>query len=103
MRRLLLVGLVMGCASAGNGEDKPTDASNSVDAKLIDAGIDAPPPCVEIMTEVLNNPAFDSTPMGTGWMQMPINPSFPLITDQGQTGTSGITEQSAPYQAWLGG
>jgi hypothetical protein len=104
MRRLLVLGLVVGCASAGSErQNTDVDASGGTDGKPIDAGIDAPAPCVEIMTELLVNPAFDATPRGTGWMEMPINASFPLITDQGNTGTSGISEQSAPYQAWLGG
>ena len=102
MRQLLLVVLV-GCAQAGSGEQqKQTDASTTSDAPA-DASVDAELPCTEVTTELLNNPAFDATPVGTGWMQTPIDPMYPLITDDGQTGTLGVSEQSAPYQAWLGG
>jgi hypothetical protein len=87
-RLLLLVGLAS-CAQAGSGEQQPgTDAATG-DAAIADASIDAPPPCVEIMTELLNNPAFDATPMGTGWMETRIDPAYALITDEGQTGTLG--------------
>ena len=99
--RLLLVSLLAGCATAGT-EQPSTGMDAAVDGSLIDAP-DAPLPCNEIITELLKNPAFDTDPVGTLWMQTPINPTYPLITGMGQTGTSGITEQSAPYDAWLGG
>jgi hypothetical protein len=102
MRRLLLVCLLGACATAG--KDQPaTDGSMTGDAAMIDAPPDAPAPCTEIVTELLKNPAFDSSPMGTLWMQTPIDPAFPLITGDGAAGGPGIAEQSAPYQAWLGG
>lgn len=101
MRLVLFVGGLAGCATAGTEQPSGTDAAT--DGKLIDAAPDAPPPCNEVMTELLQNPAFDSEPVGTLWMQTQISPSYPLITGQGQTGTSGITEQSPPYDAWLGG
>lgn len=104
MRRLLSSCLLAGCATAGTEQPNTnTDASNPDDGTPVDAAPDAPLPCTEVMTELLKNPAFDGTPMGTMWMQTPISATYPLITDQGQTGTSGITEQSAPYDAWLGG
>ena len=104
MRRLLFLALCAGCATAGT-EQPSTGADAAIDGAAIDARPDAPPPCNEIVTELLKNPAFDATPMGTMWMQMPANASYPLITDQGQTGGTmgGITEQTAPYDAWLGG
>lgn len=103
MRRLLFVGLLAtGCATAGT-EQPNTGTDAATDGSTADAAPDAPLPCNEVMTELLMNPAFDATPMGTGWTQTPIDAMYPLITDQGQTGTSGITEHSAPYDAWLGG
>jgi hypothetical protein len=103
MRRLLFLCLFAGCATAGTEQPNTGTDAAVTDGKIVDAPPDAPAPCVEVMTELLKNPAFDLTPMGTMWMQTPISTTYPLITDQGQTGTSGITEQSAPYDAWLGG
>ena len=106
MRRLLFLGLLASCASAGteqpsSGTDAPPGGGDG--STTIDAAPDAPLACTEVMTELLKNPAFDSTPMGTMWMQTPINATYPLITDQGNGTTTGINEQSAPYDAWLGG
>jgi hypothetical protein len=103
MRRLLYLCLLGGCATAGTEQPNTNIDASESDAAMIDAAPDAPLPCTEVMTELLENPAFDGTPMGSMWMQTPISATYPLITDQGQTGTSGITEQSAPYDAWLGG
>jgi len=110
---VLIVGLV-GCAK-GSSPLAQTDAPPQVDASHVDAFenfTDAPPhtdapmadapmadaACAPVTTELLANPVFDATPMGTGWQQTPIDPAFPLITNQ-----DGIAEQSAPYKAWLGG
>ena len=49
-------------------------------------------------TQLLGNPLLDDAPSGAGWIQQPINASFPLITAQ-----DGPAEHSAPYKAWLGG
>src|SRR5205085_11394947 len=92
--------LLVGCAQAG-GSSAGHDAA--IDAAVIDAPPDAPPPCNEVMTELLQNGAFDAAPMGTMWMQTPISAMYPLITDQGNGTTTGINEQSAPYDAWMGG
>lgn len=62
------------------------------DAMVIDAG------CTTMVLQRLTNPAFDLTPMGTGWVQTPHNAAYPIITDQ-----DGLAEHSAPYKAWLGG
>jgi len=100
MRRLLLAGLFAGCASAGT-EQPVTEIDAFIPGMTPDARppeIDAPLPCTEIMTELLGNPAFDTTPVGAGWIQTPINATYPLVTDQ-----DGISEQSPPYKAWLGG
>ncbi|CAN5782662.1 hypothetical protein BH11MYX3_BH11MYX3_31380 [soil metagenome] len=67
-----------------------------VDAAVV---VDAPPDaCVPVTTQILVNPVFDLTPVGTGWTQTVIDPTYPLITDQ-----DGVVEQTAPYKAWLGG
>jgi len=97
VRRLWFV--VLGaCAQGGS-----PSAGDAAIEDVIDAPPDAPLPCTEIMTELLQNGAFDAMPMGAMWSQTPIDPAFPLITDQGVAGGPGIGEQSAPYQAWLGG
>src|SRR5262249_7148761 len=54
--------------------------------------------CIPQITELLLNPVFDLTPMGMGWVQQNIDNAYPLITDD-----DGVTEQSAPYKAWMGG
>lgn len=97
MRRLLSLALLAGCATAST-EQPNTGTDAGGDASSADAAPDAPEPCTEIVTELLANPTFDGTPMGTGWMQTLIDPMYPIITDQ-----DGIVEQSAPYKAWLGG
>jgi hypothetical protein len=96
----------------------PIDAT--VDAAPIDAMADAAPPdatvdamvtvdarpdatlydamCTTQMVQLLVNPAFDSTPVGTGWVEIPTDPLYPLITSD-----DGILEDTAPYKAWTGG
>jgi hypothetical protein len=54
--------------------------------------------CVPVTTELLANPAFDLTPVGTGWTQVPIDTAYPDITSDG-----ALVAQSAPDKAWLGG
>ncbi|MBZ0238071.1 MAG: hypothetical protein K8M05_37515 [Deltaproteobacteria bacterium] len=66
------------------------------DAMVTDAAIDAG--CTTMVLQRLTNPAFDLTPMGTGWMQTPYDAQSPLVTDE-----DGIVEHTAPYKAWLGG
>jgi len=61
---------------------------------------DAPPPpdaCVPMTTELLLNPTFDLTPVGTSWQATPIDPSYPIVTN------GGLTAQSPAYYAWMGG
>jgi hypothetical protein len=72
------------------------DAFVAPDA-MVDASV-TPDACVPVVSELLQNPSLDLTPMGTGWQQTPIDAMFPLITDQ-----DGPAEHSAPYKAWLGG
>jgi hypothetical protein len=75
--------------------DAMIDAPIMIDAPLIDAPPDA---CVPVATELLVNPAFDLSPVGTGWTQVLIDPAGPLISTDGN-----IDEHSASYKAWLGG
>lgn len=111
--------LVAGCASAGSASEQPDagggggpdaarqpDAGVGVDASVdastvtpVDAppGTDAPPGCTPMTTQLLVNPAFDGTPLGTGWTEVPIDAAAPLIT-----GDSSLI-QSSPNVAWLGG
>lgn len=86
--------------------DAPPIDAPMIDAPMIDAPIlidapmiDAPPDaCVPVVTELLVNPVFDLSPVGTGWQQTLIHPAAPLVT-----GDDGIAEHTAPYKAWLGG
>ena len=129
MRRFALAAVVVaGCASGQgaapadapiggvdakvylDGQIEGTDAPPHIDAAIdapphIDAAIDAAPmidappdACVPITTELLANPVFDLTPQGTGWTETNIDNAYPIITAD-----DGITEQTAPYKAWLGG
>ncbi len=83
------------------------DAHVTPDAHVtLDAFVyhDAPPPpdaCTPVAHEMLLNPVFDSTPMGTSWTAQPIDSTYPIITADSVTGVPG--PQSAPYRAWLGG
>ena len=69
-----------------------------------DAGVtpdaSAPPPdaCVQQITQLLVNPAFDEAPAGKGWTQTLIDADSPLVTD-----ADGVTEQTPTMKAWLGG
>lgn len=75
--------------------DAPPDAPPAVppDAAMPDAYV-----CQVMTMQLLQNPAFDLAPAGTGWVQQPIDPSVTIVTDY-----DGAVEQSAPYKAWLGG
>lgn len=69
------------------------------DAYVPDAYVMVPPDaCVPVATQLLVNPVFDLSPVGTGWQQTVIDPGFPLVTAD-----DGVVEHSAPYKAWLGG
>jgi hypothetical protein len=94
-RRLPVLLVVAGCAQAGSrsNNDGP-DAAVKMDAPPIQ--IDAP--CMPTTTQLLANPSFDATPAGMGWTATPVDPTYPLVTDQ-----DGVPEQSTPYKAWLGG
>jgi len=81
--------------------DAPVDARPDAPA---DAAVpDAPPDaCVPITTELLINAAFDVTPVGTGWVEQPIDSSYPPITSD-TSSTGNFVAQSGQYKAWLGG
>jgi len=103
-----------GCAS-GSTPAVPVDASEEpvrMDAteSFVDARPDAPAPdaaivppdaCVPQQFEKLANPVFDLAPTGTGWTEVTIQGlsggPYPIIT------ADGLTAQSAPNKAWLGG
>jgi len=62
--------------------------------------VDAPSGNCTVMTRnLLVNPAFDITPAGSGWNATPIDPAYPLVTDQ----SGGVAAQSATIRAWMGG
>jgi hypothetical protein len=83
----------------GHDVDAHAIDAHVIDAHLIDADEhrDAPPDaCVPSTVDLLLNPAFDLTPVGTDWTQVPIDPDAPDISNQGPV-------QSNPYAVWLGG
>ncbi len=94
---------------SGSQEIPPDAAKIPIDAKPIDAPpppADAPPvtppadapPCQVMTRQLLLNPVFDLTPIGTNWTQVNIDNAAPIITSDGQ-----LAAQSAPYKAWMGG
>lgn len=89
--------------------DAPTTDGPPIDGPTIDGPpIDAPTPidaaptidaaCTPVTMQLLVNPSFDLNPVGTGWIETPIDPTYPLITSD-----DGVTEHTAPYKAWMGG
>lgn len=72
----------------------PVDGPTPIDATPIDA-----PGCTPTTTQLLVNPAFDLTPVGTGWAETRIDPAAALVTDE----TPGIAAHTTPYRLWLGG
>ena len=120
MRYGLVAVALAGCASAGKSgasTDAPPvvtpdaheffDSGNievvpdaAPDARVVMTDAAPPPPdaCVPVATELLANPAFDLSPLGTGWTEQDINTSYPIVT-----GDTGLAPQSAPYRAWMGG
>jgi hypothetical protein len=56
---------------------------------------DAPPDaCVPVVTQMLANPAFDASPVATGWTEVQFNSTEEVTND---------AVQSAPYSLFLGG
>jgi hypothetical protein len=98
--RLLWSVVLVGCATAtapdpGGQRDASTQGTVQ-DAAVV--AVDAPKvfmdACVASPVELLKNPAFDLAPLAASWTES----ASDLVTDQ-----DGVTEQSAPYKAWLGG
>ena len=105
--------VAVGCATGTNplgepqdgGPDSklPADAKATPDAVVLPTAADA---CVASATERLANPVLDLTPAGTGWVDqrdpltnaLPGGP-FPIIS----ANPVGLTSQTAPNKAWLGG
>jgi hypothetical protein len=120
MRSSLALALLAGCASASSQGVTDSPAGPSADAKIYldssnveqppDAAIDAPRPidaappmpdaaaCTPHTTQLLGNPAFDLSPMGTRWTEQPYDSTLPIITND-----PGLNPQSSPYRAWMGG
>ena len=108
---LIAVGFVVGCAQAG----KP-DQITVVDGPGGTVYMDAPAAdlhhdsgmgsgsgsgsgsCTPMQIEMLQNPSFDLAPAGTMWIAAPYDPTLPIVTS-----VLGIAQQSAPYDAWMGG
>ncbi len=72
---------------------RPIDAAIPIDAAT---AIDAA--CTPVVMQRLVNPAFDASPLGTGWVETLIDPAYPLITPD-----DGVPEHTAPNKAWMGG
>lgn len=72
---------------------RPIDAAVPIDAAT---AIDAA--CTPVVVQKLLNPAFDGSPLGTGWVETLIDPTYPLITPD-----DGVVEDTAPNKAWMGG
>lgn len=69
------------------------------DAAVVhDAGAPVPDACVDQITQLLVNPAFDEMPAAKGWAQTLIDADSPLVTD-----ADGVTEHTPAMKAWLGG
>ena len=97
---------VAACATAGPGQDQPTDAPPPQGSDSAPP-IDAPPPppqidasCAPIEMELLNNGNFDTSPPGTGWTEVPIVAGDQLVTAGSD---AGLTADTAPDVAWMGG
>lgn len=95
VRLALAASALTGCATAERSVGTE-DASVASDSS---PGIDAPPACTVMTTNLLVNPAFDATPAGTGWQQTPIDAMYPLVTDQDGV----VTAESGTFRAWMGG
>jgi hypothetical protein len=106
-------GCAQGAAPTGSPDSDPGDpgrpdaADGDVDSRPVipDAEIpDAyvPPPdaaCTTSTQQLLVNGNFDASPMGTGWTQLPSNPSYPPIDN----GLPNNLEHTQPNSVWLGG
>jgi hypothetical protein len=95
-----VVDAAVDAATDGAPIDGPVVDGPVVDAPIDGTPIDAPidAPCTPTTMQILINPAFDGAPIGTGWVDQPFDPGFPLITPD-----DGAPEHTAPNKAWLGG
>jgi serine protease AprX len=108
---LIAVGFVVGCAQAGKADqilvaDGP-EGTVYMDAPAADQHHDSgmgsgsgsgSGQCTPMQIELLKNPSFDLAPAGTMWMATPYDATLPIVTAD-----LGIAQQSAPYDAFMGG
>jgi hypothetical protein len=94
--------------SDGGGDDMqpidaslPHDSGNSGGQDSENIQLDSSTGCTTMTSNLLANANLDGTPMGTGWAEMPIDASNPLINAASADG--GLDAQSGAYRAWLGG
>ena len=108
--RLLLacLALAAGCAQASvnPGDDSPeVDAGPRPDSgsSLVDASVGGPDsgggPCTTMTRNLLRNGDYDLSPTGVDWSAVPIDPAFPIVTNE----AGGIAAQSGAFRAWMGG
>lgn len=108
---------LVACAEGGGGTERIGDPQQDSGVPGQDAGPDmqlptdgppqdlippidqmvVPDACVPMVTELLVNPAFDNTPMGTGWTQSVVVAGDSIVTN------TGFAAETAPYKAWHGG
>lgn len=108
-RFAIVLATTAGCANAVPVQDGVdgggigTDAAPLVDAQPgTDGSVtspDAPAGCTVVTRNLLTNGNFDTAPLGTGWMAVPIATGDTLM---GGT-ADGAVVQSAPTTSWLGG
>jgi hypothetical protein len=95
-RGVLALSLLIGCATAEHGgSDVDASVHPNPDAN------NPPPPdtgCTVTTVDLLPNGNFDGAPIGTGWSETPIDPTYPIVTSD-----DGVAEQSPANKAWLGG
>jgi hypothetical protein len=58
--------------------------------------------CTPITQQKLTNGSFDTAPIGTGWTQLPQDPTYPPIATQAEL-PAGVTAHTASNVVWLGG
>jgi hypothetical protein len=86
----------------GSVTDGPVTDARPTDARPVDAmvPVDAPGGCTTMVLQLLNNPSFDVSPLGSGWSQTVIDPDYPPITADAPT---SFVKDSAPNHVWMGG
>ena len=55
-----------------------------------------------VAADLLVNGGFDEVPLGTGWTQMPVDPSYPIIVTSLEL-PLGVAPHSGTAVVWLGG